>query len=700
MQAIFALAIFVAAAATIGSFLFINHGRNAAIVRAESELKNYAFVLVEQTDQALQAVEFVHKDIIERIRYSLMFGDRSFHEIGTSDPMFAVLVEKAGELPHVNGLALIGADGVTLATSQGKDKYHAHDVSQREYFRTVMADPNVVSKVSDVIVSRLSNKQTIMVSRKITTSTGYVLGVINAALDIDYFNTLYGRLVSNRSLETSLLRRDGSTLAQFPNADKSTDLSEDIRPLLNVTDTTATVDISEAGEERLAAVKGSADFPISIVVSDAYSSILSTWRLQAGAIAFTAVLMNIAIGIAWYLGRRHVQSSALRVATESYLARHDILTRAPNRLYFLEEMRRSIDAALVSKSEFALFVIDLNRFKEINDTLGHPTGDQMIQSIAQRLHDAVREGDFVARIGGDEFAIVLKNVTHLAEVDAFASDLIAKLAEPHQIDDKVLQCKCSIGISIGPTHGTTADELLKAADLALYAAKANQKVTYRFYDAELNAQRLKRRDLETALPAAIESNEFELHYQPIVSLKSGRCWGFESLVRWRRPGHGLVPPGDFIPALEEIGLIIPLGQRILIDACNAASKWPVSQHISVNVSPIQLASDDVIGHIRDALELSGIKPSRLTIEVTESVLLGDGALERLRTIRKMGVSIALDDFGTGFASMSYLETYPYDKIKIDRSFVANMSNLWGKAKFAALSFNALLKSLKYISMDA
>lgn len=683
LQAIFCLVLFVATAATIGAFLFIHHGRRVAIERAEGELKNYAFVLVEQTEQALQAVEFVHKDLIERIRYSLLFGDRTFDEIGTSDAIFDALVDKAGEITHVSGLAIIRADGVTLATSQGREKYKAYDVSQREYFRNVMSDPRVETKISQVIPSLLSNKNTIMVSRKITTSTGQVLGVINAALDIDYFNSLYGRLVAESRLQTALLLRDGNPLAQYPVADKHV-VDDEVRPLLNVTDTTATSNfISDSGEERLAAVKASSSFPVAIVVSDSYSSILANWRMQASVVAVTAILMNIAIAIAWYLGRRHVHTSALRVATESYLARHDILTKAPNRLYFLEEMRRTIDTATVSEGEFALFVIDLNRFKEINDTLGHPTGDLMIQSIANRLNQCVQNGDFVARIGGDEFAIILKDANCLARVDAFAQDLIAKLDEPHQIDERVLQCRVSIGISIGPTHGATADELLKAADLALYSVKATPKLSYRIYDAELNAERLKRRDLEAALPRAIENNEFELHYQPIVSLKTGRYWGFESLVRWRRPGHGLVPPNAFIPTLEDIGLIIPLGQKILVDACTAAAKWPASMHVAVNVSPIQLASDDVIEHIRVALERSQLKPSRLTIEVTESVMLGDGAVERLRSIRKLGVAIALDDFGTGFASMSYLQTYPYQKIKIDRSFVADMANPKSRAIVAA-----------------
>lgn len=675
LQAIVALVIFVAAAATIGSVLFIIHGRNSAIERAQSELRNYAFVLAEQTEQALQAVEFVQKDIIARIRYSLLFGKNNFDAIGMSDPIFDALIEKAAELPHVRGLAIIRADGISLATSQGREAYRPHNVSGRPYFQQIIADPEVETRISPVIPSLLSNRETIMVSRKITDSRGEVLGVINAALDLDYFSTLYGRLVTNSRLQTSLLRTDGAPLAQYPIDGQTSRVDDEILQTLRSSERSGTISFRTAeGEDRLGAAKASSSFPVAIVVSDAYASILSTWRLHATAIGGTAILMNIAIAFAWYLGRRQMNSSVMRAASESYLARHDILTKAPNRLYFLEEMRRTIDDAVSQKREFALFVIDLNRFKEINDTLGHPTGDLMIQSIASRLKACVLDRGFVARIGGDEFAMILNEIRDQAEVDRFAQSIVASLEAPHQIDERVLQCRCSVGIAIGPRHGSTADELLKAADLALYAVKAMPKLSYRFYDAELNAERLKRRDLENALPQAIENDEFELYYQPIVSLKTGRYWGFESLVRWRRPGHGLVPPNTFIPTLEDMGLIIPLGQKILESACLAAAKWPASKHVAVNVSPIQLASDDVIEHIRRALAVSKLKPSRLTIEVTESVLLGEGAVERLRSIRDLGVSIALDDFGTGFASMSYLQTYPYQKIKIDRSFVAKISD--------------------------
>jgi diguanylate cyclase (GGDEF)-like protein len=603
---------------------------------------------------------------------------RSFDDVASSNGTFKALAERAADLPHVNGLAIIRKDGEIVATSQKKAKYRPQNIGDRDYFRVAASAKDDQITISDAMDSRVSGVKAIMFSRKITSEDGTYLGIINASLDIEHFTSLYSRLASKTYLQTRLVRNDGARLAQFPqegNMSASPHIAQRLWPLLKITDTTTTTDITTPnGERRLVAVKGSAAFPVSILVSDAYGSILANWRMQATGIAVAALLMNIAIAIAWFLGRRHVEASVLQAATERFLARHDVLTKAPNRLYFVEKMQRTIDAAAESGREFALFVIDLNRFKEINDTLGHPTGDLMIQSIVRRLRDCVSTSDFVARIGGDEFAVIVKDIASLEAAEGLAIHLLARLAEPHQISGKALQCKCSVGISIGPTHGSNADELLKAADLALYAAKADPASGFRFYDAELNAQRLKRRDLEAALPRAIENGEFELHYQPIVSLKTGRYWGFESLVRWRRPGHGLVPPHAFIPTLEAIGLIIPLGRRILIDACTAASKWPASMHISVNVSPIQLASDDVIEHIREALQRSKLRASRLTIEVTESVLLGDGALERLRRIRRMGVSIALDDFGTGFASMSYLESYPYDKIKIDRSFVANMAN--------------------------
>lgn len=694
-QAIVALSVFVAAAATIGSGLFIYQGRTSALYRAEGELKNYAFVLVEQTDQALQAVELVQKDIIERIRYEAMDG-RSFNDVAQSDAIFSVLAQKSDELPHVSGFAIIRNDGLTLSTSQGRAKYRPFNVSDREYFRDVIGESKIVSKISRVTSSRISTANTIFVSRKITSAGGDVLGVINAALDIEYFSSLYGRLISNSVLTTTLLGKGGNVLAQHPVVTaqgRAPAMLNDIQPLLNATDRPVISAFKgQDRETRLVAVKASSSFPFAIAVSDTYRSILSDWRLQTAAIAITVILMNIAMIIALLLGRRQMQSSALRAATESYIARHDVLTRVPNRLYFLEEMRRTIDRSIATKRQFGLVAIDLRRFKEINDSLGHPTGDRVIQSVAERLKQCALPENFVARIGGDEFAVILREIADQDQVKAFAERLVDCLAQPHAIDDKTLQCKCSIGISVGLSHGSNADDLLKAADLALTAVRTDPNIGYRVYDSEINAERLKQRDIEAALPEAIGNSEFELHYQPIVSLKTGRYWGFEGLVRWRRPGHGLVSPGDFIPTLEAAGLIIPLGQRLLRDACIAATKWPASIHVSINVSPIQLASDCIIDHVREALEVSQIAPRRLTIEVTESVLLGDGAVERLRAIRSMGVCIALDDFGTGFASMSYLETYPYDKIKIDKSFVANLANPKSRAIVEATVF--LAKALK------
>lgn len=678
LQATLALLLLAAVAATVGAFLFLYNARRSVIDRAAGDLTNYAFVLVEQTDRAIQAVEFVHKDIVERIRHDIRVSAKPFDEVASSPALFETLRERAGDLPFVSGLAIVRKDGVALATSQERALFKSINIAEREYFQRTLSSTSEASHISGVIPSRITGRNIVVISRKITSSDGDVLGIINAALDIGYFTRLYERFVASGRLETKLLRQSGDALAQYPPADRSGKawpLDNEIKPLLNGHDSGSVSYVSDdRGEARLAAVKASVDFPIAVVVSDAYASILGNWRTQAGGIAIAAILMNLAIGFAWYLSRRHLKSSIRRAATESYLARYDVLTKTPNRLYFLEEMQRSIDAAWETKQDFVLLLIDLNRFKEINDTLGHPVGDRMIKSVATRLHDILQPGDFSARIGGDEFAIILRNPGCVDDVASFADGLLACLGAPHLIDEKMLHCRCSIGIAIGPLHGAGTDDLLKAADLALYAAKANPTVGYRFFDIELNRNWLRRRDLELALPKALENDEFVLRYQPIMSLENGRCWGFESLVRWCRPGHGLVPPNDFIPALESIGLIIPVGRKILAEACAAAALWPSPMRVSVNVSPIQLASDEIIGHVREALDQAKLRPGRLTIEVTESVQLGDRAHERLRAIREMGVSIALDDFGTGFASMSYLQRYPYDKIKIDRSFVANMSD--------------------------
>ena len=357
-----------------------------------------------------------------------------------------------------------------------------------------------------------------------------------------------------------------------------------------------------------------------------------------------------------------------------HLARHDPLTDLANRVLFREELDLAITALESDNRNFALHLIDLDHFKVVNDTYGHPVGDQLLKDVAQRLQQTVRRNDLIARLGGDEFAILQTGVVRDLQAGYLAERLCKTLNTPFEIDGHSVRIGASIGVAIAPADGNTNQDLLKAADLALYTAKGEGRGTYRYFKAEMNVVLQARRRLENDLRIAIDENQFELHYQPIKKLGSDDVTGFEALIRWQHPERGMVPPLSFIPAAEENGLIIQIGAWALRTACCEIARLSDTHRIAVNLSPVQFRSPDLVATVRSALECSGLPASRLELEITESTLLdtSDKTLEQLRALHELGVRIALDDFGTGYSSLSYLMSYPIDCIKIDRSFVSRL----------------------------
>jgi len=310
----------------------------------------------------------------------------------------------------------------------------------------------------------------------------------------------------------------------------------------------------------------------------------------------------------------------------------------------------------------------------VNDTLGHDAGDQLLQEVAQRFSDTSRPGDTLARLGGDEFAVVVTSVTSHAELEALARSLIEAVSQPYEIDGYRISTNVSIGIAIGPRDGRNADDLLMAADLALNAVKADGRGAYRFYHAAMNTELNERRQIEMDLREAIERNALELHYQPIMNLKDNSISGFECLARWRHPVRGMVPPAVFIPIAEDSGLILSLGEWALREACRAAAQWRGDLKIAVNLSPVQFSSPNLVETIAAILAETGLAASRLELEITERIVMDKTGSTpmMLRRLKQLGVRIALDDFGTGFSSLSYLRSFPFDKIKVDRAFISDL----------------------------
>lgn len=358
----------------------------------------------------------------------------------------------------------------------------------------------------------------------------------------------------------------------------------------------------------------------------------------------------------------------------AHMARHDPLTGIANRLLWRERMGRIIAEAEPGRLS-ALLYIDLDGFKGVNDAFGHHAGDTVLQQVAGRLVECVSDADAVARIGGDEFVLIQECVAGRPGAEDIALQLIKQLSHPFEINGEMVMLGCCIGIALIPDDGRNADELLQAADMALYQAKADGPGTFRFFSADEGDRTKVRLERKRALRHALEAGQFELHYQPIYDLRSGHLRSFEALMRWRHPVDGLVSPAEFIPLAEETGLIVQIGEWTLREACRQLARWPSDICVAVNLSPLQFRGRALLDAVRRAVDEAGVQTSRLELEITESVLLRNDQvnLEMLRELRGMGVHIAMDDFGTGYSSLSYLRSFPFDKIKLDRSFVADLS---------------------------
>ena len=372
--------------------------------------------------------------------------------------------------------------------------------------------------------------------------------------------------------------------------------------------------------------------------------------------------------------RRGAMAGEENKAQIVHMARHDTLTGLPNRLTLQEKLDQAVAMGGRSQTS-AVLCLDLDRFKAVNDTFGHPTGDKLLQSVAERLLACVREVDTVSRLGGDEFVILLIGVTEAELVAAIAKRVVRTLGEPFDLDGQTVNIGCSVGIAITPQDATSAVALLKCADTALYRAKAEEPGSWRFFEPEMDAHLQERAHLERDLREAVQNEAFHLAYQPQYSLATNRLCGFEALLRWHHRERGNIGPAAFIPVAEETGLIVPIGAWVLQTACAEAKHWPDDVRLAVNLSAVQFRNADLVETVRQALDTAGIAATRLELEITESVLLTNSAaaLGMLRAFHEMGIRISMDDFGTGYSSLSYLRSFPFDTIKIDQTFVRDLS---------------------------
>jgi diguanylate cyclase (GGDEF)-like protein/PAS domain S-box-containing protein len=376
------------------------------------------------------------------------------------------------------------------------------------------------------------------------------------------------------------------------------------------------------------------------------------------------------------------RATALRMA---YLAQHDSLTDLPNRILFNDRLAEAMALAGRYQRQLAVLFLDVDRFKHVNDSLGHDIGDRLLQSIAQRLLGCVRASDTVSRQGGDEFVILLPELTHAQDATVCADKILETLRTPHRIDEYDVQVTASIGIVTYPDDGMDCETLLKHADFAMYHAKDSGRDNRQFFKRDLNLRAEKRQWLEDSMRHALERHEFAVHYQPKVNLENGEIVGVEALIRWLHPEFGLVPPAKFIPIAEESGLMVPIGRWVLGQACHQAQAWqeiglaPI--RIAVNISPVELRARDFLTGLGVILEETGLDPRLLELELTETFMVQDSAamLAVLQDLKRLGIKLALDDFGTGYSSLNHLKRFPIDTLKIDQSFVRTVTTNAGDA---------------------
>ena len=429
--------------------------------------------------------------------------------------------------------------------------------------------------------------------------------------------------------------------------------------------------IARAGKISPALIEGIRAEQQSLVFSHSPGSFLREID-QGPALAVSHKPM---IGGGWLATYEDVTEQRQAEARIRFMAHHDGLTRLANRVLLHERMAEMLRDPRPGE-RLAVLCLDLDHFKNVNDTLGHPVGDALLKAVADRLRNCVRADDVIARMGGDEFALLQRSADQPRDAEQLAQRIVESLCKPYALDGNRAIIGTSVGIVIAPERGADADTLMKCADMALYRAKSDGRGTYRFFEAEMDAQLQARHTMELNLREARARQELMLFYQPVIDLATNSLSGFEALLRWQHPTLGMIPPADFIPLAEELGLIVPIGEWAIEQACREAATWPDSLKIAVNLSPVQFRSEYLEASIDRAISQSGLDPRRLELEITETTLLKDTdkVTAVLHRLRNRGLRTVLDDFGTGYSSLSYLRSFPFDKLKIDQSFVREMAH--------------------------
>ena len=589
-------------------------------------------------------------------------------------------------------MSIIDAHGIMRDSTAGPQPAPPLDLSDREHYTAQRDNKEDQLFISKPLVGRVSGKWSVQLSRRFRNPDGSFGGVVVASLDPEHFTKFYDKVDLASSGVIALIGSDG-VIRSAGGAASDLKMGRNIagtelftRMQSGINSTFEMLDHS-TGHAQLFALRKVKGHPLWVSVGLDKGEVLASseadFRLDSAGAALLTLLILAAMEVMFRTEAGAQQKSKeleQTLATMARLASEDSLTGLLNLRGFraalaeVEEKHRG-ESTAPDRVDYAILLLDLDRFKVINDTLGHRVGDLLLQETAKRLRVTLRSTDVLARLGGDEFAVIVDCVEARGALEDLASCLIKAMREPFDLGGYRVRTTVSVGAAISPRDGGKADDLVVAADLALYAAKERNRDGYQFYQSSMTKELTDRRQIEVDLREAIERNELELYYQPIVSLQDNKVTGFEALARWNHRTKGFIPPSEFIPIAEDTGLMTGLGEWALTEACNKIAQLPGDIHLAVNLSPVQFSAPDLVDVVQRALILSGLAPRRLELEITESLLLenNEHTLTMLRRLRELGVRIALDDFGTGYSALGYLRKFPLDRIKIDRSFVADIA---------------------------
>jgi diguanylate cyclase (GGDEF)-like protein len=730
----------------------ILHLRKSELLDQENQLKNLSLIMAEQAERSFQSVDLVITSVAQGVAAEGVTDGGSFDRKMAGQDVHLLLREKMSGIPQLDAVTVISRDGKLINFSRFWPAPEA-DVTDRDYFKALKADPGASSYVSEPVQNRATGSWVIFLAHRVSGANGEFLGIILGAIEMRYFEDFYKAISLGEGNSIALQHMSGQLLVRFPPTDTIGKVFSNSERLLHGGVSGTVIDISPIdGQVRVKAAHRVADYPVFALATKTEKAALSNWWAITRLMSLGALGCALAIaGAAFAVGRgwkqqvrlaasraelrRHedravAMTTAVSVARVTALemthsAEHDILTGLPNRLLLNDRIGQAIAAAKRNKKTVAVLFLDLDGFKHINDSLGHAIGDKLLQSIAKRLVDCVRASDTVSRQGGDEFVVLLSEVEqaedaaiatrrivqavtgphsvdqHEIHVHAAiaAGRMLKAVAGSHSIDNHDLHVTASIGVSVFPDDGLDAETLIQNADTAMYQAKEHGRQGYRFFEPEMNVRAVERQFIEESLRRALERQEFLLHYQPIIDLATGAITGAEALIRWIHPLRGSIPPVQFIPVAEDCGLIVPIGAWVLHEACRQAKAWVdaglPAMTMAVNVSAMEFRDEHFLENLFSTLGEIGFDPRSLVVELTESVLMKHAvaAASILQSVRQVGIQVAIDDFGTGYSSLGYLRRFPLDALKIDQSFVRQVSTV-GEDMVIVTAVIGMAKSLK------